>query len=85
MFGMTLVRSWNRAARGHNAMLLRGFEGRLIPLEQQTVGRSDIAFLVIALTIVSTIGLIPFLYSCKPKIIRDSLQYHQAALKRIPP
>jgi cobalt/nickel transport system permease protein len=61
MFGMTLVRSWNRATRVHNAMLLRGFEGRLIPLEQQTVGRSDIAFLVIALTIVIAIGLIPFL------------------------
>ena len=61
MFGMTLVRSWNRATRVHNAMLLRGFDGRLIPLEQQTVGRSDIVFLVIALTITTAIGLIPFL------------------------
>jgi cobalt/nickel transport system permease protein len=61
MFGMTLVRSWNRATRVHNAMLLRGFEGRLIPLEQQTVGRSDIAFLIIALSITTAIALIPFL------------------------
>jgi cobalt/nickel transport system permease protein len=61
MFGMTLVRSWNRATRVHNAMLLRGFEGRLIPLEQQTVGRSDIAFLVIALSTTTAIALIPFL------------------------
>jgi cobalt/nickel transport system permease protein len=60
MFGMTLVRSWNRATRVHNAMLLRGFEGRLIPLEQQTVGRSDIAFLIIALSITTAIALIPF-------------------------
>jgi len=61
MFGMTLVRSWNRATRVHNAMLLRGFEGRLIPLVQQTVSRSDMVFLIIALCITSAIGLIPFL------------------------
>jgi cobalt/nickel transport system permease protein len=55
LFGMTLVRSWNRANRVHHAMLLRGFDGRLIPLEQQMVGRGDIFFLVIALT--ATIAL----------------------------
>ena len=56
MFGMTLVRSWNRATRVHQAMLLRGFDGRLIPLEQQTVGRSDIVFLVIGLSITAAIA-----------------------------
>ena len=61
LFGMTLVRSWNRATRVHHAMLLRGFNGRLIPLDQQTVCRNDIVFLVIALTFTATIGSIPFL------------------------
>lgn len=62
MFGMTLVKSWNRASRVHNAMLLRGFDGRLIPLEQQTTGRSDIVFLIIALSIISAISLTPLLF-----------------------
>jgi cobalt/nickel transport system permease protein len=61
LFGMTLVRSWNRATRVHHAMLLRGFYGRLIPLDQQTVGRNDIFFLVVALTFTAAIGSIPFL------------------------
>ena len=61
LFGMTLVRSWNRATRVHHAMLLRGFDGRLIPLEQQTVARTDIFFLVVALTITAIIALIPYL------------------------
>lgn len=62
LFGMTLVRSWNRATRVHQAMLLRGFNGRLIPLEQQTVARNDIIFLVIGLTITATVASIPFFY-----------------------
>lgn len=61
LFGMTLVRSWNRANRVHHAMLLRGFNGRLIPLEQQMVNRKDIFFLVVALTVTAVISLFPFL------------------------
>ena len=60
LFGMTLVRSWNRSTRVHQAMLLRGFNGQLIPLEQQAIGRNDIIFLVIGLTITATIASIPF-------------------------
>jgi cobalt/nickel transport system permease protein len=60
LFGMTLVRSWNRATRVHQAMLLRGFNGRLIPLEQQAVGRNDLVFLVIGLTMTGAIAAIPF-------------------------
>jgi len=60
LFGMTLVRSWNRATRVHHAMLLRGFNGRLIPLEQQTVGRNDIFFLVIALGVTAFMATIPY-------------------------
>ena len=32
LFGMTLVKSWDQAHRVHQAMILRGFEGRFIPL-----------------------------------------------------
>jgi cobalt/nickel transport system permease protein len=60
LFGMTLVRSWNRAIRVHQAMLLRGFNGRLIPLAQQTVGRNDIFFLIISLFFTAAIAAIPF-------------------------
>jgi cobalt/nickel transport system permease protein len=49
LFGMTLVKSWNRASRIHQAMLLRGFNGQLIPLDQQTIARGDYFFLVISL------------------------------------
>lgn len=62
LFGMTLVRSWNRATRVHQAMLLRGFNGRLIPLEQRTVASNDIIFLVIGLAITATVASIPFFY-----------------------
>jgi cobalt/nickel transport system permease protein len=61
LFGMTLVRSWNRAIRVHQAMLLRGFNGRLIPLAQQTVGRNDIFFLIISLFFTAAIAAIPFI------------------------
>ncbi len=64
LFGMTLVRSWNRATRVHQAMLLRGFNGRLIPLEQQAVGRNDIIFLIIGLLITAAVASIPFI-SCR--------------------
>jgi cobalt/nickel transport system permease protein len=60
LFGMTLVRSWNRAIRVHQAMLLRGFNGRLIPLAQQTVGRNDIFFLIVSLFFTAAIAAIPF-------------------------
>ncbi len=64
LFGMTLVRSWNRAIRVHQAMLLRGFNGRLIPLEQQAIGKNDIVFLVIGLSITAAIATIGFV-SCR--------------------
>ena len=61
LFGMTLVKSWNRANRVHQAMLLRGFDGRLIPLDQQTVTRNDIFFLAAALLATAVIASIQFL------------------------
>ncbi len=56
LFGMTLVKSWNRSSRIHQAMLLRGFNGRLIPLQQHAMARRDIYFLLTSLVI--TAGLI---------------------------
>jgi cobalt/nickel transport system permease protein len=55
IFGMALIISWNRAARVHQAMLLRGFNGRLIPLDQQMIGRSDIVFLLLSLAMISAL------------------------------
>ncbi|MEA3467953.1 MAG: cobalt ECF transporter T component CbiQ, partial [Thermodesulfobacteriota bacterium] len=51
MFGMTLVKSWNRAERVHQAMILRGFNGKLIPLSQPQPGKDDYLFLIMLLLI----------------------------------
>ena len=56
LFGMTLVRSYNRANRIHQAMLLRGFDGRLVSLQQYRFTTIDtLFFAVIVLAIVGTI------------------------------
>ncbi len=49
LFGMTLVKSWKRAERIHQAMLLRGFHGKLIPLNQPPLTGKDQLFLFIML------------------------------------
>ncbi len=51
LFGMTLVKSWNRGERIHQAMILRGFNGRLIPLTQPQPGKADYYFLFVMLLI----------------------------------
>ena len=51
LFGMTLVKSWNRAERVHQAMILRGFDGKLISLSLQNPCRADYFFLSILLGI----------------------------------
>ncbi len=51
LFGMTLVKSWNRAERIHQAMLLRGFDGRLIPLNQPSPTGADYSFLILLLSL----------------------------------
>lgn len=60
LFGMTLVKSWNRASRIHQAMLLRGFDGKLIPLDRQTVDRTDYLFLAISLLLSTTLASLHF-------------------------
>ncbi len=42
---MTLVKSYNRARRVHQAMLLRGFSGRLVSLYRHTIARGDVMLL----------------------------------------
>jgi len=60
LFGMTLVKSWNRASRIHQAMLLRGFNGTLIPLDRQTVAKGDYFFLVASLLLSTSLAALHF-------------------------
>jgi cobalt/nickel transport system permease protein len=53
LFGMTLVRSWNRAGRVRQAMVLRGFHGRFYTLSSRNVGIIDLLFLVVIAIIVT--------------------------------
>lgn len=49
LFGMTLVKSSNRAKRVHQAMLLRGFNGKLVSLYRFHMGPGDRGFLLLLL------------------------------------
>ena len=60
LFGMTLVKSWNRAERIHQAMLLRGFSGKLIPLAQQKLAFADYLFLTVLLLLTLLLILLSF-------------------------
>lgn len=66
LFGMTLVRSWNRAGKVHRAMLLRGFQGRFLSSLPRDLGRADIIFLFSALSLAAAIVVINQL--CQPVI-----------------
>ncbi len=59
MFGMTLVHSWNRSQRIHQAMLLRGFNGRLVPLARHTLDHRDQIFLITLLLCCALLATIP--------------------------
>jgi len=61
LFGMTLVKSWNRSTRIHQAMILRGFNGHLIPLSQDRYSPVDTFFLFVMLTFISLFALANFL------------------------
>ncbi|MEN8189902.1 MAG: cobalt ECF transporter T component CbiQ [Thermodesulfobacteriota bacterium] len=62
LVGMTLVMSWERAERVHQAMVLRGFDGRFYTLEEQTVTRSDRLFLLAAL--ITTLAMAALEMAC---------------------
>ncbi len=46
LFAMTLIKSWNRGERVHEAMVMRGFDGKLHTLVQPTLTRKDYLFLL---------------------------------------
>ena len=62
LFGMTLVKSYNRAQRVHQAMLLRGFNGRLVSLYRYDIGKTDIFFLCILTLANLSIIFLTFVY-----------------------
>lgn len=61
LFGMTLVKSWNRATRVHQAMVLRGFNGQLIPLSKDIYTTGDTVFLSTLLTLTTILAMLNFL------------------------
>lgn len=44
LFAMTLLKSWHRAERVSQAMMLRGFNGKFYSLNDTTLGMTDIVF-----------------------------------------
>lgn len=60
LFGMTLVKSYNRGARIHQAMLLRGFNGHLIPLSHHKITHTDIGFLIVGLITATALAFLHF-------------------------
>ena len=56
LFGMTLVKSWEQAHRVHQAMILRGFQGRFIPLARQSMDAKS--YLLITTITVSCLILV---------------------------
>lgn len=61
LFGMTLVKSWNRARRVHQAMILRGFNGQFIPLHQPQLAVTDYLFLLLLLIFCCTLAALNLL------------------------
>ena len=61
LFGMTLVKSWNRASRVHQAMILRGFNGQLIPLSKDIYTTEDTVFLSTILALTTILAMLNFL------------------------
>ena len=58
LVGMLLVRSSDRAERVHNAMLCRGFRGRLYSLSQFSLTTTDIVSLILMLTLILAFGVL---------------------------
>jgi len=61
LVGMLLVRSCDRAQRVHNAMLCRGFKGRLYSLSQFSLKASDVISLFVMLTLVLALGVLEWI------------------------
>lgn len=55
LFGMTLMKSWHRAERVRQAMLLRGFSGKFPSLNNSTVGAEGVSFLLFNISVAAAI------------------------------
>lgn len=62
LFGMTLVKSYNRAQLVHQAMLLRGFNGNLVSLYRYHFTLYDLTFLFLMLCCVLSLIFVGFVY-----------------------
>jgi len=60
LFGMTLLKSYHRADRVRQAMMLRGFQGRFLSLNESIIGRNDLVFLGLIGTSVLCLATIEF-------------------------
>lgn len=58
LVGMLLVRSCDRAQRVHNAMLCRGFRGRLYSLSEFSLKASDVAALAVITVFLVVLGIL---------------------------
>jgi len=58
LVGMLLVRSCDRAERVRNAMLCRGFKGRLYSLSQFSLKTRDVVSLVVMLALILALGVL---------------------------
>jgi cobalt/nickel transport system permease protein len=61
LVGMLLVRSCDRAQRVHNAMLCRGFRGKLYSLSQFSLKTADVISLVVMLVMVLALGVLEWM------------------------
>jgi cobalt/nickel transport system permease protein len=61
LVGMLLVRSSDRAQRVHNAMLCRGFRGKLYSLSQFSLKTADVISLVVMLVTVLALGVLEWM------------------------
>ncbi len=60
LFAMTLVKSWNRGERIHEAMALRGFDGKFHTLERPAILKNDYFFLYISFLLIACIACLNF-------------------------
>ena len=58
LVGMLLVRSSERAERVYNAMLCRGFKGKLYGLSRFSITAVDLASLFVMLSLIATLGVL---------------------------
>ena len=58
LVGMLLVKSCDRAQRVHNAMLCRGFRGKLYSLSEFSLRTTDVISLILMLLVILGLGIL---------------------------